>query len=160
MKLMTRLCVITVMLALGSTGCVAAQSKDVHPMLIDNLPTNLWSTQILLTADQHGDGQQEMVGKLEKLLHDEYRITAQHVYFLPSDHGGAPTPIALRMEFNSVMMSVDRAGPELVFTNETSDSPYVNVWKTSGTHPKYVAFSAYLISDNNTLLGYFELEPM
>ncbi len=143
--------------AVGVIGCAAAKPQDATMMLIEKLPTNLWSTQTLLTGDQHAKEQREMLSKLEKLLHGKYRITAQKIYLLPPDRA-EPNPVIFKMEFSGVMSVVDPGGSERVFANETWDWPYVNVWKTSGSHPEYVAFSLYRISDN-TLLGYFELAP-
>jgi hypothetical protein len=157
MKSMTKLFAIALMLALVAAGCAAAQSKDSTPMLIDKLPTNLWNPQTLLGADQHKKDQLAMVGEIEKLWQGKYRITAQHIYLLPPDHDSLPNPVISKMDFHNAMNDLDPE-PELVFSNETFELPYLNIWKTSGPHPKYVAFSLYPIADKNTLLGYFELE--
>ena len=159
MKQITRLGVLAAMLAVVATGCAAARPKDATPMLIEKLPTNLWSTQTLLTANQHAEEQAMMVSRLKKLLHGKYRVTAQQIYFLPPDRA-EPNPIIFKMEFSSVMSVVDPGGAELVFTNETWDWPYVNVWKASGPHPGYVALALYRTPDDaDTLLGHFELAP-
>lgn len=159
MRQITRLGVLAAMLAVAATGCAVIQSKDVKHMLIDKFSTHIWNGQVLLNADQHAKFQAEFVGKLEKLLHGKYVITAKHIYLLPPDHRTVPNPVISRMDFNNMMMNVDPGEPELVFANETIDWPYVNVWKTSGSHPEFVAFSLYRNSDSNTLLGYFELAP-
>lgn len=159
MKKITRLGVLAAMLTVVATGCAIAEPKDAKHMLIDRFSTNIWNGQVLLTADQHAKGQAEMVSKVEKLLHGKYVITAQHIYLLPPDHRAVPNPVISRMDFNNMMMDVDPGGPELVFANETIDWPYINVWKTSGSHPEFVAFSLYRNSGSNTLLGYFELAP-
>lgn len=159
MKPVTKLFAAALMLALSVAGCAVEQTKDVTPMIIDKLATNLWDSQILLTADQYQKEQLEMVDKTEKLFHGKYRITAQHIYLLRPDHRTVPNPVVSKMDFHNAMNDVDPAGPQLVFANETWDWPYVNIWKTSGPHPAYVAFSLYAIADRNTLLGYFALEP-
>jgi hypothetical protein len=163
MKLPAYFAFAILLLASGVAGCAATPPKDHTPMLIDRLPTDFWEPQKPITDEQYKDEQEPMMRKVEQLLNGKYKIIAKRVcLFLPIPKVPLPNPVIVKMDFHNAMNDID-SDAELVYANETTDWPYVNVWKTSGPHPEYVALVLYSNDyehDENTFLGYFELQPV
>jgi len=124
-------------------------------MLIDKIPLLKWHAQITLSKDKYKE-QQEMIDQIGLLLKGKYKVTASRFYELQPDAGIHIPESALPGTFHNIMGELNLSQ---IFENFTTDRPFLMVWKTRGFHPEYVAIAVSDLPGNNTLLGYFELEP-